>query len=136
MFPFQIFHTFCICTQLHKKLIDEDWTHIFLPYSYCILTTTTTTKDLFKNYLYMQAISQCNIPLGGTHFLFNLVIHILCLCGNSLHLISPHILCTLGKFEDSASFSHPRGTIPSEELNYLFLLYWDQKMKAVCLQMK
>lgn len=67
----------------------------------------------------MQDISQCNIPLGNAHFLFNLVIHILCLCGNSLRLISPHTLCTLGKFEDSTNFSNLRGTVPTEELNYL-----------------
>lgn len=115
MFPFQIFHTFCICTQLHK---NDRW-RLSSNIPTLLLLYFDNKKDLFKNYLYMQTISQCNIPLGSAHFLFRLVIHILCLCGNSLHLISPHILYTWGKFEDSASFSYLRGTVPSEELNYV-----------------
>lgn len=56
------------------------------------------------------------------HFLFNFVIHVICHFGYSLNLISPHILCVLGKFENNvSSFFHISGAVSMEELNYLYL---------------
>lgn len=99
-FHFIIFHTLCICTKLHKILMNEVSTNIFLPYSCFIFKTKI---DLFKNYFCVHLILECNIPLGSTYFLFNFLIHIICLSDYSFHLILPHILCILDKFENNAS---------------------------------
>lgn len=70
----------------------------------------------------MCSFLECNIPLGSTYFLFNFVIRVTCHFGYSLHLISPHILCVLGKLENNvSSLTHLSGTVSTEELNYLYL---------------